>query len=423
MKRYISISLSLLVVSLVNMLTWLCLGFTLGNPSLSSVFSLTYPIQFVVYVLLSIFGTGANVRKNKRRFKDDNIVFSSMIFGVLFSLVIFGVLSVFSDNYVLFMNMDVKVFGIFTRFFMLQSFAWFVFQLLLEKLYFEDKDKEANTHAILFYVLSFVCLIGCSLITKNEKIITGVSLAFLYIYTIVLFCLKIKKFKFKWDFYKNIKYDSVSLCSNVLFFITYFVGYSNAFEAGEKYVVAINLVNLVTDPQWDALGAIGKIAKIDLSRDDYNFKSAIKKSMILTMLYVASSTILFFSLYNTYGAVLWIGLICLLRQFVDMITDVFSQNLRCFLQLDFSATVATVLNLLIMGSRTLLSVVLMTPFNTNLAQGITGSLESVIYVLITARFYKLMKSGIFVPRKKKIKVDNIVLYVERQFRNLGKLAE
>ncbi len=65
----------------------------------------------------------------------------------------------------------------------------------------------------------------------------------------------------------------------------------------------------------------------------------------------------------------------------------------------------------------------MTPFNTNLAQGITGSLESVIYVLITARFYKLMKSGIFVPRKKKIKVDNIVLYVERQFRNLGKLAE
>ena len=144
MKRYISISLSLLVVSLVNMLTWLCLGFTLGNPSLSSVFSLTYPIQFVVYVLLSIFGTGANVRKNKRRFKDDNIVFSSMIFGVLFSLVIFGVLSVFSDNYVLFMNMDVKVFGIFTRFFMLQSFAWFVFQLLLEKLYFEDKDKEAT---------------------------------------------------------------------------------------------------------------------------------------------------------------------------------------------------------------------------------------------------------------------------------------
>ena len=208
-----------------------------------------------------------------------------------------------------------------------------------------------------------------------------------------------------------------------MFFITYFVGYSNAFEAGEKYVVAINLVNLVTDPQWDALGAIGKIAKIDLSRDDYNFKSAIKKSMILTMLYVASSTILFFSLYNTYGAVLWIGLICLLMQFVDMITDVFSQNLRCFLQLDFSATVATVLNLLIMGSRTLLSVVLMTPFNTNLAQGITGSLESVIYVLITARFYKLMKSGIFVPRKKKIKVDNIVLYVERQFRNLGKLAE
>ncbi len=414
MKRYISISLSLLVVSLVNMLTWLCLGFTMGNPNLSSVFSLTYPVQFVVYVLLSLFGTGANVRKNKKNDETDNSVFSGMIWGIFFSVIIFVVLSVFSDNYVKFMNMDVAVFGNFARFVMLQSLAWIIFQLVLEKLYFEDKDKEANIHGVMFYVLSFVSLIVCSLITKNETIIIAVSLSLLFVYMLVLFLTKIRKFKFEWNFLPNIKYDSVTLCTSLLFFITYFVGYSNAFEAGEKYIVSINLVNLVTDPQWDALGAIGKIAKIDLSRDDYNFKSAIKKSLILTVMYMASSLALFFGLFKAYGATLWIGVICLLMQLIDMITDVFSQNLRCFLQLDFSATFATFLNFSIMGLRTLLSVVLITPFNTNLAQGTTGTMECIMYIVITSCFFKLAKSGIFIPRKKKIKIDNIVLYVDRR---------
>ncbi len=414
MKRYISISLSLLVVSLVNMLTWLCLGFTMGNPNLSSVFSLTYPVQFIVFILLSLFGTGANVRKNKKNDKTDNSVFSGMIYGVFFGFLIFGLLAVFSDNYIRFMNMDVAIFGKFTRFYMLQSLAWLIFQLVLEKLYFEDKDTEANFHSVLFYVLSFVSLVVSSLITKNETIIIAVSLSLLFAYTIILFFLKLRKFKFEWNFFPNIKYDSVTLFTSLLFFITYFVGYSNAFEAGEKYIVAINLANLVTDPQWDSLGAIGKIAKIDLSRDDYNYKSAIKKSLILTLLYVASSVILFFGLFKVCGATLWIGLVCLSMQLLDMLTDAFSQNLRCFLQLDFSATVATVLNMSIMGLRMILSVALLTPFNTNLAQGTTGVMECIMYIVITSRFYKLNKLGFFIPRKKKIKVDNIVLYVDRR---------
>ncbi len=414
MKRYITISLSMMLLSLANMLTWMCMGFTMGNPNLSSVFSLMYPVWFIDGMLLSIFGTGANIRKNKKNDKTDNSVYSGIIYGILFAALIFVIMFVFSDNYVQFMHMDVAVYGNFAKFSMLQALAWLVFQLVLEKLYFEDKDTEANIHSVCFYVLSFVSLVVCSLITKNETIIIWVTLGLLFAYTIALFCSKIKKFKFEWNFLRNIKYDSVSLCSNLMLFITYFVGYSNAFEAGQKYVVAINLVNLVTDPQWDALCAIDKIAKIDLSRDDYNFKRAVKHSAILTFAYVCSSVVLFFSLYKVYGATLWIGVVCLSVQVADMLVDVVRTNLREFLHLEFSALFATISSLLTTGLRTVVSSVLLTPFNTNIAQ-ITFDVVSIILLAsVAGHFFKINKLGFFVPRKKKIKIDNIVLYVDRR---------
>jgi len=415
MKRYISISISLLMVSLLNMLTWLCLGFSMGNTKLSNVFSLMYPIWFLVGILLSVFGTGANVRKNKKNEKTNDTVFSGMIWGILFGVAIFVILAIFSGGYVEFMHMDVKTFGNFARFSMLQALAWLIFQLVLEKLYFEDKDTEANIHGVLFYVLSFVGLVVCSFITKDERIITGVTLGLVYAYTIVLFCLKIKKFRFKWDFYKNIRYESVSLFSNLLFFITYFIGYSNAFEAGEKYIIAINLVNLVTDPQWDALDAVAKIAKIDLSRGDFNFKSAIKKSTILTLSYVASSVILFFALFKAYNATLWIGVICLAMQVADMILDIFIRNLRCFLQLEYSPYLITFLNLTIMVFRAIFSVFVLSPFNTNIAQVSFDALALVVWIGIARHLFRLGKNGFFVAKKKKIKIDKIVLYVDRRF--------
>lgn len=211
MKRYISISLSLLMVSLLNVLTWLCLSFSLRKPDIANVFSLTYPIWFVVCILVSVFGTGANIRKYKKNDNSNNSVFSGMIWGIVIGGLLFGLLAVFSDKYVQFMNLDVETFESFARFTMLQAFAWLVFQLVLEKFYFEDKDLQANIHGVCFYALSFAGLIVSSLFTKNENLITYITLGLIFLYTFILFTSQIRKFKFEWNFLPNIKYESVSI--------------------------------------------------------------------------------------------------------------------------------------------------------------------------------------------------------------------
>lgn len=68
-------------------------------------------------------------------------------------------------------------------------------------------------------------------------------------------------------------------------------------------------MNLITDPLWDALIAINKIAKIDISQSNYNYKRALRNSGIVTAFYGGLGIMLFFSLFQVYHVVLIIGLI------------------------------------------------------------------------------------------------------------------
>ena len=64
MKRLLRISFDSAIFSLIPVLCWFALG-VLVDKNLTNVFTLTYPIQFVWAVLKSIFGTGANISKEK----------------------------------------------------------------------------------------------------------------------------------------------------------------------------------------------------------------------------------------------------------------------------------------------------------------------------------------------------------------------
>ena len=67
MKRILRISLDILVTSVVPIAGWFLLGIILGG-NLINVFSLTYPIQFIMNTFKSIFSTGANISA----YKDNN---------------------------------------------------------------------------------------------------------------------------------------------------------------------------------------------------------------------------------------------------------------------------------------------------------------------------------------------------------------
>lgn len=69
MKRLLRVSFDTLISSLMSILVWLILSFTVDK-SLINIFTLTFPIQYISAIFRSIFGTGANISKEKGNIND-----------------------------------------------------------------------------------------------------------------------------------------------------------------------------------------------------------------------------------------------------------------------------------------------------------------------------------------------------------------
>ena len=101
---------------------------------------------------------------------------SGLIFGTIVSIIIFTIILFNVDNYISFMNMDISTYKNFTIYSILQLFICLEFAMMQDKLYYEEKNKLANKHSLVFNLLNFILLIGTSLITKNQVIIISTTL-------------------------------------------------------------------------------------------------------------------------------------------------------------------------------------------------------------------------------------------------------
>lgn len=376
----------------------------MGNTQFSEVFSLTYPLQFVEVILVSFFASASNVRANKEDNK--NCVESGMLLGLIFGIIVFGLVAFFVDGYISFMNMLPEIYHWFTLMAIGQLFFTFINTLVTEKLYFKNNDKKANFCNIGFIVINFLSVILTSIITKNQMAICITNLACLCVYVCVWLGLTFKKFKFNFNPLKNFKYESICLISNMFMLIVYLFGYRSAFSFGAEYVVSLNFVNLITDPQWDAVDAISKIAKIEISNSTYNYKKALRNSCAITIFYVATSIILFFSLSKVYNVVLTIGLIYLAFQIADLLLNILQANIKTFMQLEFSPIVATGIYIVGKIVRTVLAVAIMNPYNTSISQIVADVVIVACFMFPRFKFFKLNKTGLL-ERNHKIKNSNI----------------
>ena len=71
MKRLLRIGFDLSLLSFIPILSCFLLGITVDK-NLINIFTLTYPLQFIYYILKSVFSTGANISKEKD--KNENAV-------------------------------------------------------------------------------------------------------------------------------------------------------------------------------------------------------------------------------------------------------------------------------------------------------------------------------------------------------------
>ena len=363
------------------------------DKNLTNVFTLTYPIQFIWLLMKSIFGTGANICKEKE--KNKNSVLSGMTLGTIIGFIVFGFIAVKIESYISFMNMDVNTYKEFALYSVIQLYIQLIFSFILEKLYFEDKNKLANKHCIIFNLLNFVALIIFSLIFSNKITIIILTLLVILLYVLFLSIKTYKKFKLEFNIIKYIKYDSVEVFNNIAFFIIFLFGLSNALEYGEKYAIALNFIALITDTQWDAFEAISTVAKIDISKNKFNYKTHINNAYKLSIILLGTVFIMFVTLYKLYELNFVITMIYLSFELVNFAIYPIYRIKTCYLQLEYSAVKTTSNKIVADVIRMILSLI-KSPYCTGIGQVISSIYQFFSVNIIFNKNFTVNKDGIII---------------------------
>jgi hypothetical protein len=297
MKRLLRISLDTLLMSTLPIIMWMLLGIAIDK-NIANVFTLTYPIQFLIATIVAIFGIGPNINATKNNKKD--LINTNIVIGTIISLIIISVLVFNVDTYIKFMNMDVKTYKIFCIYSFIFQCLQLVLQLICHKLYYLNQHKKSNKLTLIFNITNIIFIILLSLIFKDQKIATTITLIIDTIIIIIILYKNLEPFTFKVELFKNSKYALNDIVDYFSMFVIYLIGYRNSFAFGVIYIVAINFETLIMDAQWDMSYAIETAASIDSSTNKLNYKKSLKNAYKLVGLLLLSSLIVGLILYNYY---------------------------------------------------------------------------------------------------------------------------
>ena len=376
MKRLFRVSFDILITSIVPIVSWFLLGIILDN-HLINIFTLTYPLQCLMTMIVQIFGVGANISIFKD--KNKNAANNGIFYGTIFSIVIFSIIMFNSTNYISFMNMDSTIYKTFCMYSIFQILCQSILQLILTKLYYKEENSKANKISIKFNVINFTVLIGTAIITKNQLITVLITGFVILAMDVILYIKNIEKIDFKLNIKKCFQYDSVAFCVSFLFFVMYLFGFSNAFEYGEKYMLAITFATLVTDMQWDITEAIKTVAMVDIAKKKFNYNEHFKNAIKLIFLLILSVLIMSLITYPIYKPDLKIVSIFISIHILDFMLTPFIDIKVCYLQLEDSAFKMTLNMIIAYIIRTVIAFA-PTPFCT-----IIGQMCSTTYELICTK--------------------------------------
>ena len=82
-------------------------------------------------MMKSIFGTGANISKEKD--KNENAVLSGMTLGIIIGFIVFGFIALNIEKYIKFMNMDVAIYKEFALYSVIQLYIQLIFSYVFSR--------------------------------------------------------------------------------------------------------------------------------------------------------------------------------------------------------------------------------------------------------------------------------------------------
>lgn len=245
----------------------------------------------------------------------------------------------------------------------------------------------------------------CAILLKNKIQMVVITLLAIAVYTVFVTVKQYRKFRFKINVINCFKYESVDISNSILFFLIFLFGLSNALQFGEKYVLALNFVALITDVQWDSFESIKTVAKIDISKEEFNYKKHKKNAYQLLILLLITVFIMLMISLQFYTLDLKIVVIYLSFELVNFIVYPIYSIKTSYLQLE-KKEVQVTSNKITAGILRMFLSLLKTPYCTGIGQIASSLYQFVTVNIIFHRNFAVDKNGTIVKKEKEICYQN-----------------
>ena len=330
MKRLLRISLNVLFTSALPIVSWILLGIIV-RPEIADVFSLTYPMQFLFVVLMTIFAIGANITAKLKHDKNvvmTNLVVGSIVFGIFTAVICANI-----DAYLEQMNVTPEVYRDFAIYAFIRIAEGNIIMMISQKLYYKNEIKKTNTINLVYGACDFILITVLNSITDHTAAII-ITLCADSAITAIFFFRNYDKWKFSLRLFDNIKNASFEILDSLGMFLAYGLGYANSFSYGKEFLNAINFETLITDAQWDMLNeSVGTAARVDIAERKFNYRKMRRQALAMSAIMLGTSAILGLVLYWYYKPDLLILLILFGSQVIDMFFDPINHIRWSYLQI------------------------------------------------------------------------------------------
>ena len=307
MKRVLQVAFSTLLGSIIPIAVWMVLGLIVDS-SISQVFTITYPLQFIFSVILTYFGTGPCIYKEKHGI---DTRFAHLIYMILLGGALHVLLAVNVDTYLSFMKCTqvTPTQRLFVQYSILQLYLTGIFYITQEIRYFNNKESAATKYSIVFNALLFVPI---TLISLTGNLIAAVVTSLLLLALFVLYSVFTVREATQWFIspIKVVKYICTSLSVDIMYFLIFAIGLSNMNNLNPVALVSYNFVTLITDTQWDTINALTTVTRVDISKGCFHKREGIKNGYKLLSILVCSIFVMSCG-YSIYGVELSMMLVML----------------------------------------------------------------------------------------------------------------
>lgn len=296
LRKMLIIGASIAICSVTCMYIWVLLEWLFGNEyrlGMSYCYCLIFIEALAQYPVI-----GACIDGGLR--KSNNSPGSGVLVSVLSEGLLCWLVYLLLPSYIQLIGVSASWLPVL-NFFVGYSAISYLLQTVLVPITFDDKETLATVLQVVFYIFSIGVLLLTGWTTGNEHLTYFITLGVSSVYVLGISLWSVKCARLEFAIPRWLKMQLVPIIGVFVCIIVYFLDIFRVSRATESMLLSMTFTLYVTDIQWDMLGAVASVRKIEVSHGERERKQTLIAAYVYLGILIVTELVLILCLHTSFS--------------------------------------------------------------------------------------------------------------------------